>query len=213
MTNCTCATHQGVNGVHESHCAMHTAKPEHEYQSDNKCNCTARHNGGMHDSTCTIIQSEPLIAALHSHIKSVAARPLDQRMLVELERTCMLAREMMMIGKHPNGPMRRGMIHSPNVGMMPMDTDYGMPSPVYVGGSSPGFGAMQAISSPNETFGVTAIRELVAGLAALNKPPEAPAILKDMQDTITRLENELKTALNSKPAIEVAAEPPLEQAS
>jgi hypothetical protein len=141
---------------------------------------------------------EPLVTALHAHIKEVAARPIDVRMLIELERTCLLAREMMAVGKMPNAMSKHRMIqpYNPNV-YGGSDDGYQMPIPM--GG---GFGAMQAISSPNETFGVTAIRELVAGLAALNQKDDSP-IVKELKGTIDRLEIELlKARKDEQPAIE-----------
>lgn len=158
----------------------------------------------MHFPYCELIlqgaspqpPEEPLVTALHAHIKEVAARPIDVRMLIELERTCLLAREMMAIGKMPNAMSKHRMIHpiNPNIGY---GGDDGYQMPIPMGG---GFGAMQAMSSPNETFGVTAIRELVAGLAALNQKDESP-IIKEMQATIARLEGHLNDALKNAPTV------------
>lgn len=165
------------------------------------CNCTANVNGGMHDSNCAVAQAEPLTAALHAHIKEVAARPLDMRMLIELERTCLLARELMAVGKMPNAMARHKMIHPQYMG----GDSYGdgaMAMPISPMGTGASFSTGAAYSSPNETFGVTAIRELVAGLAALNQKPEESAVIKEMKETINRLEGHLKDALKEKPAVE-----------
>lgn len=195
---CTCGA-GGHDNIHLAHCAIRLPK------ADSKCTCTAKYNGGLHEPECAVTQADPLTAALHSNIKNLAARPLDVRMLIELERTCLLTREMLAIGKMPNAMSRRRMIHSTNVGYGDYGSDDGMATPIQVGGFGQ-FSAGQAMSSPNETFGVTAIRELVAGLAAINQPKESP-IIKEMQETIARLEGQLKDAIKNsseveKPAIE-----------
>jgi len=58
------------------------------------------------------------------------------------------------------------------------------------------------MSSPNETFGVTAIRELVAGLASLNQKPDESSVIKEMKETIARLEGHINDALKNAPVIE-----------
>jgi len=76
--------------------------------------------------------------------------------------------------------------------------DDSMPMPI----NPMGFSAGQAMSSPNETFGVTAIRELVAGLASLNQKPDESSVIKEMKETIARLEGHINDALKNAPVIE-----------
>lgn len=43
-----------------------------------------------------------LMTAMHAHLQAIAKRPLDAAMLVELEKTCLLARQLFAIGKMPD---------------------------------------------------------------------------------------------------------------
>lgn len=102
----------------------------------------------------------PLVTALHSHIQVVAARPIDTRMLAELEKTCLLARELMVIGQNPDATQKRRLVSGfGGDGGLGYDTGYGGMTVTPMMGQS-------AYSSPQETFGVTAIRELVGSLSA-----------------------------------------------
>jgi hypothetical protein len=198
---CDCGAGLGV-GSHSTICSIHPKVKQ--------CTCA----GGpfpvnnMHFPYCalqgTIPQppEDPLVTALHVHIKDIAARPLEMRTLIELERTCLLARELMAVGKMPNAMARRHMIHSPNMAYG-FGGEFGEPMamPIPMGGTQ-GFSAGQALSSPNETFGVTAIRELVAGLAGLNQKPDESSVIKEMKETIARLEGHIKDALKTAPVIE-----------
>ena len=196
QSDCDCLVGLGA-GSHSATCSIHT-KTKH-------CTCAGGPfpvHGANHfpycalQSTPTPLAEEPLITALHTHIKDIAARPLDMRTLIDLERTCLLARELIAVGKMPNAMSRRRMIHSPNMYGEFGDDSMAMPiSPM-------GFSAGQAMSSPNETFGVTAIRELVAGLASLNQKPDESSVIKEMKETIARLEGHINDALKNAPVIE-----------
>lgn len=119
---------------------------------------------------------QPLVAALHSHIQTVAARPIDIRMLTELEKTCLLARELMVVGQQPDALQKRGLVG-------------GVFNNVNLGYDTPGGGityATPAFSSPQETFGVTAIRELVGSLSAFMPKPKEPEVgYSDLVSAIT----------------------------
>lgn len=126
----------------------------------------------------------PLLAALHLHIQSIGARPIDARMLLELEKTCLLARELIAIGKAPDAHRKQNLIHS------------GDPMSLYESGygsglsySSPNFAAPMAVSPTTETFGVQAIRELVNALATLMpKPPEPPTAQMSFTDVMRAIQ-------------------------
>ncbi len=118
-----------------------------------------------------------------------------------------------MIGKAPDALRKRNLIGANNaldLNMGVYDTGDGdMVSPSYQG-----FG-QQAFSSPQETFGVTAIRELVSLLPGLMpKPPEPPepgfsdlvsAIAQARGAGDTALEEQLREVMNKK----IAASPVL----
>lgn len=118
------------------------------------------------------VPPSPLEAALHAHINTVADRPCDARMLLELERTCRLARELLSIGKAPDALRKEHLL--PGGGMDPQSLyESGIGSGQY---SSPNYGgiAIQVPNNPTETFGVQAIKELIAlvpGLMKKNDPP------------------------------------------
>jgi hypothetical protein len=97
-----------------------------------------------------------LASALHLHLQAVAKRPIDAAMLLELEHTCLLARQLLAVGKQPDAFSRRNLVH-PNLNVMPN----------YVGFD--GGMAMPAPSNPTETFGVQAIKELIALIPELIK--------------------------------------------
>ncbi len=118
----------------------------------------------------------PLEAALHAQVNAIASRPIDPRMLLELEQTCRLTRELLAIGKMPDAFRKQHLIPGDPLSLY----ESGVGSGVTVGpmGSyaSPGFAGLAAPSNPTETFGVQAIKELIAlvpGLMA--KPAAAPA--------------------------------------
>jgi hypothetical protein len=121
--------------------------------------------------TSTTLPSPPddnqLTLALHQQIQAIAARPLDAGMLLELEKTCALARQLLLVSKEPAAGERGAMIG----GMGNYMSSYaGVGSYEY---------AAPAISSPQETFGVTAIRELVSALPALFPKPPEPIVIPE----------------------------------
>jgi hypothetical protein len=143
--------------------------------------------------------TQPLVAALHAHIQTVATRPIDIRMLAELEKTCLLARELMVIGQNPDALSKRRLVTGFDSSIY--DTGGGgmMVSPSYMGQS--------AYSSPQETFGVTAIRELVGSLASFMPKPKEPEVgYSDLVSAITvakaagdtELEQQLRAELRLK---------------
>lgn len=148
------------------------------------------------------VQGNPVLTAvLHQHLQSIAAKPISPRMLAELERTCLLTRELMAVGKHPTALAKRHFINNSYLGD---EGDIG-PMP-YMGGMS----ASAAMSSPNETFGVSAIRELVNGLAALQPKPANNDTFADLTSAIiaaknggdTELEAQLRETLRRKSGVE-----------
>ena len=146
------------------------------------------------DNEAAVQGNQVLTAVLHQHLQTIAGKPISSRMLAELERTCLLVRELMAVGKHPTALAKRSYIHpmpsyigdEPDIGPMGMST-----------------GSMMATSNPAETFGVSAIRELVNGLAALQpKPPAEESNFADLTTAITIAkhagDSELETQLREK---------------
>ncbi len=140
----------------------------------------------------------PLVAALHAQIQLVASRPIDLRMLTELEKTCLLARELIVIGKQPDAMQKHNLISGGYQGIqMGMGSISSYATPSYVG--------EQAVSAPQETFGVTAIREIVSALSAfMPKPYEPPALpeprlnLGELMTAITAAKEAGETALEAQ---------------
>lgn len=110
----------------------------------------------------------PLKEAMHLHLQELSKRPLDATMLLELERTCHLARALFAIGKAPDVLHRHSMFGPGPMPMAAYSNDLmGMPN----------YQALPAPPNPTETFGVQAIKELVNLLPEVlgNRPPALPA--------------------------------------
>lgn len=124
----------------------------------------------------------PLLAALHLHIQGISQRPIDARMLLELEKTCLLARELLAIGKAPDALRKSAMLSDP----MSL-YESGVGSGVVM--ASGNYMAQPAYSTPTETFGVQAIRELVNALASLAPKPAEPAEVRmSFTDAVTAIQ-------------------------
>lgn len=107
--------------------------------------------------------------AMHQHLQAIALRPMTPRTLLELEKTCRLARELFAIGKMPDA-LQKGNYFPPN-------TVGGM-DPLAMYESGVGLGIAYGNPAPmnqTETFGVQAIKELIALLPGLVRPEPAPA--------------------------------------
>jgi hypothetical protein len=106
----------------------------------------------------------PLEAALHAQVNTIASRPIEPRMLLELEQTCRLSRELLAIGKAPDAFRKQHLIpHESGIGSGPMGSTVSM-----------SMGGLAAPSNPTETFGVQAIKELINLLPGLMPKPAAP---------------------------------------
>lgn len=120
-----------------------------------------------------------LHAALSAHLQAIAQRELSPRMLLELEKTCSYARNILALGQDPaavNRPPQIGMgntfsAYQSSYGESP--SDYGMP----------------ALSVPAETFGAQAIRQLMEIIPPLlanqqNKPEKvaSPRLTLNLED-------------------------------
>lgn len=121
----------------------------------------------------------PLLGALHLHIQGISARPIDARMLLELEKTCLLARELLAIGKAPDALRKSAMLSDP----MSL-YESGVGSGVVM--ASGNYMAQPAYSTPTETFGVQAIRELVNALASL--APKPAEVRMSFTDAVTAIQ-------------------------
>lgn len=113
---------------------------------------------------------DPLAESLRVKLRTlVDHKPLTPRVLLEMEQTARLARELLAVGKNPEAKPKRSnglpsFLGSYNTGVGsggadPYDTDDG---------------GVTTSAPPIETFGATAMRELVAAIPALMPKPPAP---------------------------------------
>ena len=123
----------------------------------------------------------PLVLALHAQIQLVASRPIDMRMLTELEKTCLLARELIVIGKQPEAMQKHALIAG---GGWQQGVAVGSD---YVSAAMPMYAGPPAFSSPQETFGVTAIREIVSALGQFMPKPHKPPVLPEPRINLEQL--------------------------
>lgn len=158
----------------------------------------------MNDTDVSQLATEPnpLVVALHAQIQLVASRPIDMRMLTELEKTCLLARELIVIGKQPDAMQKHNLISGNNIGVYSAIGGY-------ANYATPSFMGEQAVSAPQETFGVTAIREIVSALSAFMPKPYEPPPLPEPRLNL----GEVMTAINAaKEAGETELESQLREA-
>jgi len=107
-------------------------------------------------------EEEALGVALHDYVKVLAGRPLTPRSLLDLERATKLARQLILLGKADKNGIQSNQLFA--------EANY-QQSAVLMG-SNEGYDAPITTSPPAETFGVSVVRELVASVAQLVKPPE-----------------------------------------
>lgn len=103
---------------------------------------------------------EELKQALLDQLKRVIAKPIGPKMLKELAKTALLSQRLLITAGDPNAlpGRRRGM------GM-----PYGVDA-VFADDDDMGFDGPMPIAPPAETFGASAIRELIAATKEKNKP-------------------------------------------
>lgn len=143
----------------------------------------------MEESPPVPKQEDALTLALGVQILAIASRPVTPGMLLELEQTARLARELLVVGKNTQALM-------PRHGAITMD-----PMAQYVGGDY----TMPAFSTPTETFGAQLIREVVPLLGSLVKPKEEsppPAPVTLHQSPLTDLMGAIELAKRNDPPLE-----------
>jgi hypothetical protein len=136
----------------------------------------------MNDADPKVASASPLELALGVQIRSLADKPLDARMLLELEKTCRLARELLVIGKQTGAS-----------GYGP--SSYQAPYLTGIGTDLEGGGMMMngtGVPNPTETFGAQLIREAIPLLAGLIKKPAGSD--EKEEDTFTDITTALERA-------------------
>jgi len=115
----------------------------------------------MNEAPVPMPEEEALRQSLHNYLDALAKRPLTPRSLVELEKVAKLARQILTVGKEQAmGTMPNMIAGGVYQGGYQMEDTSGLVMPIQ--------------SSPAETFGASLVRELVASIGTIMKPP-APA--------------------------------------